>query len=156
MVLIMKDGKELRVPGSAIPEVQCRMGAFGKLDGMSFSRFQRLPLIERKLMILDARGEQIDSLMKSLKKELDNGRSEEEVWKKAANTVPAFVSMLDDYVAKSIREMAKIALEKIGGKRARHAISKYENRSVGGYWMTGREAAELLEQELGMSKWPRR
>ena len=55
MALKLVDGKETRVPGNAIPKSQCRPGFYGKLDRVSFRRFQRLPLCERDAMLSKAK-----------------------------------------------------------------------------------------------------
>ena len=47
MALKLVDGKEIRVPGGAIPEGQRRKGILGKLDGMSLNEFRKMPLIDR-------------------------------------------------------------------------------------------------------------
>ena len=55
MALKLVDGNNVRVPGGAMPEAQSRPGTCGKLDRMSFSKFQRLPLCERNTLISQAR-----------------------------------------------------------------------------------------------------
>lgn len=69
MALIMKDGKEFRVPGRAIPEAQRREGALGKMDAMPLGEFRKLPLLEKQEMleyaVLQKRGAQIDELVKA-------------------------------------------------------------------------------------------
>jgi len=55
MVLIMKDGKEIRVPGAAIPTGQCRQGPLGKLDGMGWREFRSKRLSVQLESIIDAR-----------------------------------------------------------------------------------------------------
>ncbi|GEM_PF-2170083 len=47
MALIMKGGKEVRVPGRAIPEGKRRQDALGKLDSMGWREFQKMPLADR-------------------------------------------------------------------------------------------------------------
>ncbi|MFA5930381.1 MAG: hypothetical protein WC861_05860 [Candidatus Micrarchaeia archaeon] len=56
MALKLVDGKEMRVPGGAIPEGQRRQGALGKLDGMSLSEFRKMPLANREGLLLEAKG----------------------------------------------------------------------------------------------------
>ena len=58
----MKDNKEVRVPGRAIPTSKRREGALGKLDAMRLSRFQRLPLPEQQLLISDARMQKLQNV----------------------------------------------------------------------------------------------
>ncbi|MCX6770549.1 MAG: hypothetical protein NTX79_00685 [Candidatus Micrarchaeota archaeon] len=55
MALKLVDGKEVRVPGRAIPDGQRRPGIYDKLDRMSFRKFQRLPLCERAALLDKAR-----------------------------------------------------------------------------------------------------
>jgi len=69
MALIVKDGKETRVPGRAIPEVQRREGALGKLDAISLGEFKKLPLLEKQEMlkyaVIQKRRARIDELVKA-------------------------------------------------------------------------------------------
>jgi hypothetical protein len=59
MVLILKDGKELRVPGRAIPEAQLRQGVLGKIDAMPLGEFRNLPLLEREKLVAEARQDKL-------------------------------------------------------------------------------------------------
>lgn len=64
MAIIMKDGKEVRAPGRAIHEAQRREGALGKLDSISWRKFQKMPIAERRLMISEARVQKANSIVK--------------------------------------------------------------------------------------------
>ena len=61
MALKLVEGKEVRVPGSAIPAGQRRQGALGKLDSMGWRQFQEMPLVDRRMSIMEARGKLLGS-----------------------------------------------------------------------------------------------
>ena len=60
MALILVDGKQVRVPGGAIPEGQRRKGALGLLDRHSFREFQKLSLLSQIPILSDARQEKAE------------------------------------------------------------------------------------------------
>jgi len=57
MAMKLVEGKEIRVPGGAVPEGQCRQGALGRLDGMGWRAFQRMPQCEKLALLSNARAE---------------------------------------------------------------------------------------------------
>ncbi|MFA5929659.1 MAG: hypothetical protein WC861_02150 [Candidatus Micrarchaeia archaeon] len=71
MALKIVDGKETRVPGSAMPEGKRREGMLGKLDRMGLREFQKLPLLERESLLTMARKEKAESEAKILLVECD-------------------------------------------------------------------------------------
>ena len=54
MAIAMKDGKEIRVPGRAVPEAHARKGILGIADVMPLSEFRKMPRQDRAMLLKDA------------------------------------------------------------------------------------------------------
>ncbi len=64
MAWAIDGGRYVRRPGRAMPKEERRGGALGRLDSMSLREFQKLPLLERKELLAEARGEKVKEAAK--------------------------------------------------------------------------------------------
>ena len=54
MAIVMKDGKEIRAPGRAIPVEKARKGILGIADAMPLGEFRKMPAEHRAIFLKDA------------------------------------------------------------------------------------------------------